>query len=55
MLWLFVKKVEGGKQLHFSRFDESFHDLIRETIHSSIDLRDSRFQILGPRLFERWR
>jgi hypothetical protein len=43
MLWLFVKKVEGRKQLHFSRFDESFHDLTRETVYSSIDLGDSRF------------
>jgi hypothetical protein len=54
MLWLFVKKVEGGKQLHFSRFDESFHDLTGETVHSSIDSKDFKFQILGPRLFDRW-
>jgi len=49
-----VKKVEGRKQLHFSKFDESFHDFTRKTIHSSIDLGDSRFQILGPRLFKGW-
>ncbi len=44
MFWLFVKKVEGGKQLHFSRFDESFHDLTRQTIHSLIDLGDSKLK-----------
>jgi hypothetical protein len=54
MPWLFVKKVEGGKQLHFRKFDESFHDLTRENVHSSIDSRDSRFQILCLMLFERW-
>jgi hypothetical protein len=54
MLWLFVKKVEGGKQLHLSRSDEGFHNLIVETIHSSIGLGDSKFLILGPRLFEKW-
>jgi len=53
MLWLFVKKVEGGKQLYFNSFDESFHDLTGEIVHSSIDSGDSKFQILGPRLFER--
>jgi len=37
------KKLEGRKQLCFSRFDERFHDLIGETIHSSIDSGDSRF------------
>jgi hypothetical protein len=37
------QKVEGGKQLHFNKFDESFYDLTRETIHSSIDSRNSRF------------
>jgi hypothetical protein len=54
MFWLFVKKVEGGKQLHFSRFDEGFHNVITKTIHSSIGSKDSRFKILGPRLFEEW-
>jgi hypothetical protein len=34
MFWLFVKKVERGKQLHLARFDEIFHDFTRETIHS---------------------
>jgi hypothetical protein len=37
MLWLFAKNVEGGKQLHLSRFDENFHDFTREIIHSLID------------------
>jgi hypothetical protein len=37
------KKLEGRKQLRFNRFDESFHDLIGKTVHSSIDLGDSRF------------
>jgi hypothetical protein len=50
MLWIFVKKVEEGKQLHFSGFDED--DLIGKIVHSSIDLGDSGFKILGPRLFE---
>jgi len=54
MFWLFVKKVKGIKQLHFSRFDESFHNLTTKTIHSSIGLGDSRFKILGLRLFEEW-
>jgi hypothetical protein len=40
-VWLFVKEVEGGKQLQFSKFDEGFHDLTRKIIHSSIDLGDS--------------
>jgi hypothetical protein len=31
------KKVERGKKLHFNRFDESFHDFIGKTVHSSID------------------
>jgi hypothetical protein len=39
------KKVEGGKQLHFSKFDESFHDLTRKIVYSSID--SGRFQILN--------
>jgi hypothetical protein len=43
MFWLFVKKVEGGKQLHLNKFDEGFHGLIKETIHSLVDSRDSRF------------
>ncbi len=47
MFWLFVKKVEGGKQLHFNKFDENFHDLTRKTIHSSIDLGDSKSWVLG--------
>ncbi len=34
--------------------DENFHDPIRKTVHSSIDSRDSKFLILGPRLFEGW-
>jgi len=42
MLWIFVKKV-GGKQLHFNKFDEGFYDFTGETIHSSIDSKDSRF------------
>jgi hypothetical protein len=37
MLWIFVKKVEGGGQLYFSGFDEDFCDFIRETIHSLVD------------------
>jgi hypothetical protein len=37
------QKIEGGKQLHFNRFDESFHRLIGETVYSSIDLGDFRF------------
>jgi hypothetical protein len=37
MFWIFVKKVEGGEQLHFSGFDEGFYDLIGDGIHSSID------------------
>jgi hypothetical protein len=53
MLWIFVIKVEGEKQLHFSEFDEGFYDLVGETVHSSIDLGDSGFKILGSRLFER--
>jgi hypothetical protein len=52
MFWLL--KVEGGKQLHFSRFDESFHDFAGKTIHSPIDLKDSKFSILDFRLFEGW-
>jgi hypothetical protein len=43
MLWLFVKKVEGGKQLHFSKFDENFYDFIGETVYSSIGSRYFRF------------
>jgi hypothetical protein len=43
MLWIFVKKVEGGEQLHFSGFDVGFYDLTRETIHSLVDLGNSRF------------
>ncbi len=53
MLWIFVKKVEGGEQLHSNRFDEAFYDLIGKTVNSLIDLRDYRFKILGPKLFER--
>jgi len=45
MFQIFVKKLEGGKQLHSSGFDESFYDLIGETVHSSIDSRDSKFLI----------
>jgi hypothetical protein len=52
MFWLFVKKVEGGKRLHFNIFDGNFHDLTRETVRSPTDLGDSRFQILGFRLLE---
>jgi hypothetical protein len=37
MLCIFVKKVEGGKQLNFSGFDEGFYDLTREIIHSLVD------------------
>jgi hypothetical protein len=37
------QKIEGGKQLHFSRFDENFHDFTGETINSSIDSGDSKF------------
>jgi hypothetical protein len=54
MLWLFVEKIEGGKQLHFSKFDENFHDLIGKIVHSSIDSCNSRFYILGPKLFKGW-
>jgi hypothetical protein len=36
------QKNEGGEQLPFSRFDEGFYDFIGETIHSSIDSRDSK-------------
>jgi hypothetical protein len=54
MFWLFFKKVKRGKQLHLSKFDENFHDLTRKTIHSSIDSKDSKCLILGPRLFEGW-
>jgi hypothetical protein len=43
MLWIFVKKVEGGEQLHFSGFDEVFYDLTTEIVHSSYDSRDSKF------------
>ncbi len=43
MFWLFVKKVEIGKQLHFNRFGEGFHDLTGETIHSLVDSGDSKF------------
>ncbi len=42
------QKNEGGEQLPFSRFDEGFYDFIGETIHSSIDSRDSKVWILGP-------
>jgi hypothetical protein len=37
------QKVEGRKQLHFSKFDESFHYFIGKTIHSSSDSGDSKF------------
>jgi hypothetical protein len=43
MLWIFVKKVEGGEQLHFSGFDEGFYDLTRNTIQSLVDSRDFGF------------
>jgi hypothetical protein len=43
MFFLFVKKNKGGKQLHFSRFDEGFRGLIRKTIHFSIDSEYSIF------------
>jgi hypothetical protein len=42
MLWLFVKNVEGGKQLHFNRFDEGFYGFIGETVHSLVDSKDSK-------------
>jgi hypothetical protein len=35
--WLFVKKIEGRKQLYFNKFDESFHDLKGVVVHSSSD------------------
>jgi hypothetical protein len=50
----YLSKKLREKKLHFNKIDEGFHDLTRETIHSSINTRDSVFQILGPRLFERW-
>jgi hypothetical protein len=37
MLWIFVKKVEGEEQLHFSGLDEGFYDVTKETIHSLVD------------------
>jgi hypothetical protein len=37
MFWIFVKIVEGGGQLHFSRFDEGFYDLIGDGVHFLID------------------
>jgi hypothetical protein len=49
MLWIFVKKIEGGKQLHFSRFDEGFYDFIGKIIHSLIDSKIPKFNfwVLG--------
>jgi hypothetical protein len=43
MFRIFVKKLEGGEQLQSSGFDEGFYDFIGETVHSSIDSRDSKF------------
>jgi hypothetical protein len=37
------QKNRRRKQLHFSKFDESFHDFTGKTIHSSVDSGNSRF------------
>jgi hypothetical protein len=39
---------------YVSRFDENIYGFTRTTIHSPIDSRNPKFQILGSRLFERW-
>jgi hypothetical protein len=37
MLWVFVKKVERRKQLHFGKFDEGFYNVTQTTLHSLVD------------------
>jgi hypothetical protein len=43
MFWIFVQKVERVKQLYFGRFDEGFYGFAKETFHSAIDSKYSRF------------